>query len=382
MANVQTVSKRANRVAVSVFFFIAGLDFASWTGRIPDIKSRLHLNEGALGSVLFALPAGLMFSLPLSGWLVTKFGSRRTIIASALGGASILVGIGSVTAVWQLVVLLFLFGIFGNLLNISQNTQAVGVEMAYGRSIMASFHGLWSSAGCTGYLLGMLFVSLKIAPVYHFACIWMTVVTAVIIIYRNLLVKDRDTGTRQPLFAKPDNAILKLGVIAFCSMVSEGTMFDWSGVYFQKVVGAPGGLILLGSVSFMSMMAFMRFIGDYLITRFGVKRMLQVSGVVIATGLLTAVLLPYLYTAAAGFLLVGFGVALIVPMAYGLAGKSKTMAPGMALAAVSSIGFIGFLMGPPLIGFVAQLSSLRISFTIISVLGLGTTFMANYVRFE
>lgn len=382
MANVQTVSKRANRVAVSVFFFIAGLDFASWTGRIPDIKSRLHLNEGALGSVLFALPAGLMFSLPLSGWLVTKFGSRRTIIASALGGASILVGIGSVTAVWQLVVLLFLFGIFGNLLNISQNTQAVGVEMVYGRSIMASFHGLWSSAGCTGYLLGMLFVSLKIAPVYHFACIWMTVVTAVIIIYRNLLVKDRDTGTRQPLFAKPDNAILKLGVIAFCSMVSEGTMFDWSGVYFQKVVGAPGGLILLGSVSFMSMMAFMRFIGDYLITRFGVKRMLQVSGVVIATGLLTAVLLPYLYTAAAGFLLVGFGVALIVPMAYGLAGKSKTMAPGMALAAVSSIGFIGFLMGPPLIGFVAQLSSLRVSFTIISVLGLGTTFMANYVRFE
>jgi MFS family permease len=382
MANVQTVSKRANRVAVSVFFFIAGLDFASWTGRIPDIKSRLHLNEGALGSVLFALPAGLMFSLPLSGWLVTKFGSRRTIIASALGGASILVGIGSVTAVWQLVVLLFLFGIFGNLLNISQNTQAVGVEMAYGRSIMASFHGLWSSAGCTGYLLGMLFVSLKIAPVYHFACIWMTVVTAVIIVYRNLLVKDRDTGTRQPLFAKPDNAILKLGVIAFCSMVSEGTMFDWSGVYFQKVVGAPGGLILLGSVSFMSMMAFMRFIGDYLITRFGVKRMLQVSGVVIATGLLTAVLLPYLYTAAAGFLLVGFGVALIVPMAYGLAGKSKTMAPGMALAAVSSIGFIGFLMGPPLIGFVAQLSSLRVSFTIISVLGLGTTFMANYVRFE
>lgn len=383
MAIEQARPYRANRVAVSVFFFIAGLNFASWTSRIPDIKTKLHLNEAALGSILFVLPVGLMASLPVSGYLVTKLGSRRVVTASALLGISVLVLLGLATNVWQLAAGLFMYGFCNNMLNISMNTQAVGVEVKYGRSLMASFHGTWSAAGFTGNVVGLLVVALKIIPAYHFLIVWASVIAAIIIIYRHLMVKDFGYGnTSKPIFARPDATILKLGVIAFCSMVSEGTMFDWSGVYFQKVVGAPNGLILLGSVSFMFMMATIRLLGDKLITRFGIKLMLQLSGCVIALGLLTAVAFPYLVPAAVGFLLVGFGVALVVPMVYGLAGKSKTMAPGVALAAVSSIGFVGFLAGPPLIGFIAQMSSLRVSFSLIALLGFCTTIMATFSKLE
>ncbi|HWB28630.1 MAG TPA: MFS transporter [Chitinophagaceae bacterium] len=382
MAFEQTVSVRANRVAVSVFFFIAGLSFASWASRIPDVKAKLHLNEGTLGTVLLALPAGLMASLPVSGYLVNRFGSKRVVTIGALAYPFILIFLGLVNATWQLAGVLFLYGLLCNLLNISVNTQAVGVEVRYGRSIMASFHGVWSLAGFTGAAIGTLFISLGVPPFYHFCIVCAGIFITVFIVQRYALEKDIGGETKQPGFALPDSAILKLGIIAFGSMVSEGTMFDWSGVYFQKVVQPPKELVSAGFVCFMGMMATGRFAGDFLITKFGVKRMLQMSGIVISTGLLTAVIFPYLYTALVGFMLVGFGVSSVVPMVYGLAGKSKNMSPGVALAAVSSIGFIGFLLGPPVIGFVAQAVSLRLSFTIIAVLGLGTTFMSSAVKID
>lgn len=382
MTDERAVSARANRVAVSIFFFIAGIDFASWTSRIPDIKTKLHLNEGTLGMVLLALPAGLMVSLPLSGYLVTRLGSKRVAITAAILGPVTLIFLGLAAAVWQLAAVLFLFGFWGNLLNISINTQAVGVEALYGRSIMASFHGVWSMAGFSGAIIGFIVVPLNLIPFHHFCIICICVLITVFIIQRYALTTDIGQKTSAPLFVKPDSAILKLGIIAFGSMVSEGTMFDWSGVYFQKVVIAPKALVLFGNVCFMGMMATGRFGGDFLITKFGVKRMLQMSGVVISAGLLTAVIFPYLYPAAFGFLLVGFGVSSVVPMVYGLAGKSKTMPPGVAIAAVSSIGFIGFLAGPPLIGFIAQAASLRLSFALIAIFGLGTTIMASVVKVE
>jgi MFS family permease len=130
----------------------------------------------------------------------------------------------------------------------------------------------------------------------------------------------------------------------------------------------------------MFTMAGGRFAADWLVNRFGIKTMIQAAGIIIITGLMLAVLFPYLVTATAGFLLVGIGVSSVVPLVYSLAGKSTTMLPGVALAAVSSIGFFGFLLGPPLIGFVAQAASLRVSFAIIGILGLGTTILAGKIR--
>ena len=157
-------------------------------------------------------------------------------------------------------------------------------------------------------------------------------------------------------------------------------MFDWSGIYFRDVVQAPHHLVPLGYTAFMAMMATGRFVGDWLVTKTGVKNVMRLSGCLIVLGLLTAILFPNLYTAIAGFLLTGFGVSSIVPMAYGLAGKSKTMAAGMAIAAVSTVGYFGFLFGPPVIGYIAKAANLRWSFALIGLLGSFIIFLAGKVK--
>ncbi|MHA4811264.1 MFS transporter [Flavitalea flava] len=370
-------AQRVHRIAASVFFFVAGICFASWASRIPDIQGHLGLNDAGLGSVLFALPVGLMTSLPLSGWLVTKFGSKRMLLAGSLTYPLILCLLGVVDHTWQLVTVLFFFGLFGNLMNISINTQAVGVESLYGRSIMASFHGVWSLAGFVGASVGTLMVGGHIPPFLHFCLIALLVIITTVIFYNSSLEKDLPHDTSQPLFVMPDKGLLNLGMIALCCMICEGSMFDWSGVYFKKVVSGGGSIPTLGYVAFMFSMATGRFLGDWLATTIGVKKILQMSGVVIAAGLLLAVIFPNLAAATSGFLLVGLGVSSVVPLVYSAAGRSGTMAPGVAIAAVSTIGYFGFLFGPPLIGFIAQAASLRWSLTLIACLGFCTTILAS-----
>jgi MFS family permease len=163
-------------------------------------------------------------------------------------------------------------------------------------------------------------------------------------------------------------------------MAAEGTMFDWSGVYFKEVVKVPQSLVIVGYASFMIMMTMGRFTVDRIIARVGRKKMLQASGILILTGLMIAVLLPYLITATLGFLIVGFGVSSVVPTVYSTATKSTKIAPGMAIAAVSSISFLGFLLGPPLIGYIAQLASLRYSFAVVALLGFCITIMVSKLK--
>jgi len=371
---------RAARIAVSTFFFVAGICFASWASRIPDIQHHLHLDDGQLGSVLFALPVGSMLSLPVAGFLVTKFGSRIVMFVGSFFYASLLCLLGLVDATWQLVTVLFFFGMSGNLMNISVNTQGVGVEILYKRSIMASFHGLWSLAGFVGASIGTLMVSQKIPPLMHFIIIACLIAILAIIMFRYSLSNDVSRQNNEKGFALPDKSLMKLGIIAFCCMACEGCMFDWSGIYFRDIVKTPPHLVTLGYTAFMAMMATGRFVGDRLVTKFGVKRVLQLSGCLIVTGLLTAILIPNLYMTTAGFLLTGFGVSSVVPLTYGLAGKSHTMSAGMAIAAVSTIGYLGFLFGPPVIGYIAKTANLRYSFALIAVFGFCVIILASKVK--
>jgi MFS family permease len=184
------------------------------------------------------------------------------------------------------------------------------------------------------------------------------------------------------LFVWPDRTLLKLGLIAFCSMMCEGTRFDWSGIYFTKEVISPEALNNLGFVAFMATMTGGRFAGDWIVARFGTRRVIQANGLLIALGLLMAVIFPNIITATLGFLLVGMGVSTIVPLVYSTAGKSNTMSAGMALAAVSSTGFLGFLLGPPLIGYVAEMASLRWSFGLVAMLGILTAWLISRVHLQ
>ena len=370
---------RQNRIAVSVFFFLAGLCFSSWASRIPSIQQKLGLNNVSLGGVLLSLPCGLLVSLPLAGWLVARFGSRPIAITAALLYSSILPALGFASETWQLVTALFFFGMAGNLLNIAVNTQAVGTEALYGRSIMASYHGLWSLAGFTGASAGNLFLGLGWRPWQHFLVITGLAWIMVGFMARNLILRDPAADEKRPLFARPDRSLVNLGIIAFCSMICEGTMFDWSNVYFQRVILPPSALAGIGLTAFMATMASGRFFGDWVTTRLGVRRILQLSGLLTAAGLLLAILFPWLLPALLGFLLVGAGVSSVVPLVYSAAGRSRTFSPGVALAAVSTLGYLGFLFGPPFIGFVAQLSSLRVSLGLIAILGATIALLSNKI---
>jgi MFS family permease len=379
-ASLPIRAPRAYRIAISVFFFIQGLTFASWASRIPDIKNTLNLTDAALGGILLSLPIGQFFALGVSGYVVTRFGSRMILIVSSLFYPASLLLIGISTTPLILIFALLTFGFFSNVYNIAVNTQAVGIESLYGRSIMASFHGLWSLAGFIGGLIGALMISQSLTPFQHYGIVNILTIILILSSWRYMLPRDaKAEESKNSFFVKPDRAIFMLGILAFACMLCEGAMFDWSGVYFDKVVNTSDSLTQLGFIAFMSTMAGGRFIADYLITRFGAKNMIRMSGIMIFIGTTLIISLPQLIPATIGLLIIGFGVSSVVPLAYGLAGQSKTMPAGQALAAVSSLGFLGFLIAPPFIGFISEGYSLRVAFILIALLGLIITLLAKRV---
>ncbi|MGK2864325.1 MAG: MFS transporter [Chitinophagaceae bacterium] len=373
-------SKRQIRIAVSSFFFCQGLSFATWASRIPDLKTTLNLSDAALGSILLALPSGQLSAMPFSGRLVTNFGSKKVLRICAVLYTLCLTTISLATQPWHLALSLYFFGVFGNMCNISVNTQAIRAEKIFERPIMTSFHGVWSTAGFTGAAIGLLMMGLHFSPSIHFLTVACFVILTVMVSQKYLQTGKAAPRPKRPFFSKPDTMLAQLGTIGFFSMASEGAMFDWSGVYFKQIVHAPPSLIALGYMSFMIAMASGRFVGDKLITKHGRKKMLRISGILISTGLFTSVLFPHIILATLGFLLVGFGVSSIVPMVYSVAGKNSKIPPGVALTAVSSISFLGFLMGPPLIGYVSELLNLRYSFALIGLLGLAISLMVSKIR--
>ena len=373
--NKAKLQRRTLRIAVGAMFFMAGLCFSSWASRIATVQQKLDLTDAALGAVLFSLPVGLFFSLPFSGWAITKVGSKKVLLGAIITYACALVSLGLAQNTFQLVLCLMVYGFASNAVNISVNTQAVATEKQYSKPIMASFHGLWSLAGFTGAGIGSFMIAERIDPFKHFLIILSLLCIGVFITSRYLfedtgaVINTEDTPLPIKQRLKLVVPLFTLGSIAFCSMICEGAMFDWSVVYFKKVVIAPIALQGVGFTAFMFTMASGRFLADGFAHRFGLKRTLQVSGTLTTIGLLIAVIFPYFYTAIAGFLLVGVGVSSVVPMVYSAAGRSKTMSAGVALAAVSTIGFIGFLVGPPIIGFIAGLATLRASFVFIALMG-------------
>ena len=248
---------------------------------------------------------------------------------------------------------------------------------------MASFHGGWSLAGFTGALIGLLMINMKIPPYWHFLTV-IFIVWTIFGINQSYLVKGRiglqKDEPKRKFFNKPDVILLQLGIIGFCSMASEGAMFDWSGIYFKDIVKAPSSLVILGYTSFFIMMATGRFLADYMTSKIGRKKLLQISGVLISSGLFSAVLFPYLISCTISFMLVGLGVSSIVPSVYSAAGRHTRVPAGIALATVSSVSFLGFLMGPPLIGYISALAGLRYSFAVIGVFGLGISLLVHRIK--
>ena len=221
-------------------------------------------------------------------------------------------------------------------------------------------------------------INLHVKPYLHFIIVAFLSWTNVFLNHQHLVRgKPEHSETKRKFFVKPEGALLQLGIIAFCSMATEGCMFDWSGVYFREIVLAPHSLVVLGYASFMVMMAMGRFLGDYVISRIGRKRTMQISGILVSSGMALSVCFPYIITATIGFMMVGLGVATNIPSVYSVAGRNEKIPAGIALAMVSSVSYFGFLMGPPLIGYISALSSLRYSYAVIGCFGLMISYLVT-----
>ena len=371
------------RLATSLFFFGMGFCFATWASRIPDIKSMLHLSEAELGMLLFALPIGQLVGMPFSGKIVTKYGSRIISIIGLLLYAFSLILLGLATVKLELAIGLFMFGFFANFCGIAINTQGVYTQQLFDKPIVGSFHGSWSLAGFCGASLSLLMLALKINPFQHFVIAFVFIVLIVAFNYKFIVeskVKKRGERSGYSFIKNPDTTLIWLGVICFCGMASEGIMFDWSGVYFKEIVKAPGALVVLGYTTFMISMASGRFLSDFLVHKYGNKKVLIISGIVISTGLYSAVIFPYLIPCTIAFMVVGFGVSNVVPIIFNVAGNNEKVPTGIALTIVSSISFMGFLIGPPLIGYIAELTSLKYSFAIIGIFGVLISLLVSRLK--
>ena len=370
-----------HRIAISAFFFCCGCTFATWAARIPSIKEKFDFNEAQLGAVLFMLPLGAIVGLPFAGWSVSHFGSRFMTFLSAILYVVLLLAIGYSPSVFILSIVLFLFGFWGDVLNIAMNTQAILVQKEmYTKPLMSSFHGMWSVGAMVGASLGGVLMKLKLSTIQHFWSVSVFIVVIILFFLFHLIKKDTPISKDQKLFAWPDKTLLLLGAICFCCALCEGAMADWSSLYYKQVIKDLNRVSTTGYTAFALMMAIGRLIGDKLTARLGYKGILMLDSLLIATGLGLAIGFQNPFTVIAGFGLVGFGVATIIPIVYSLSGRTKTMATSTALAAVSTVGFTGFLIGPPIIGFVAHEIGLRWALSLVLMLGLVILILARKVR--
>ncbi|HSP40277.1 MAG TPA: MFS transporter [Gillisia sp.] len=360
--------KNKQRVSLSLYFFMAGFGFATWASRIPSIKTLFDLNEAQLGNLLLTMPISSLIGLPISGWLVSRFDSRLPLFTSFIFFSLSLAVIGFANNLWFLIAGIFLFSFCMRILNISMNTQSLTLQNSFPKKIIGSFHGLWSTGGLAGVGFSTLMISLKVSMPIHLAIVSAFSLFASIFVYRFLLKDDRSTRGNKLRLGKPDKFILYLGILVFLAALCEGGMFDWSGVYFKEVIGAD--VFTLGYLTFMIFMALSRFLTDKLIEFIGMKKMYIISAAFIASGLALLTGLPYFWPALVGFALVGIGVAAIIPMTFILAGTSKKYSAGMAVSIITTYAIFGMLLGPPLIGYLAHIFNLRVSFIFLLFAGL------------
>ncbi len=376
------ISPRKIRIANAVFFFVSGFGYTTWTSRIPDIMQHLHLNKAQLGAALFALPIGLITTLPITSRLLSIFSSNRIMLIGAVAFKIMLAVLGYADQYWQFIIILLFFGSSRNLLNLSTNTQAVGVQGFYSKSIITTFHGIWSLATLSGVAVCWIVKYFNVPTTWHFLSVSIVLCILSFVFFPNTLHQKPEPKENKPIFLLPDKALLKFAIICFAAMACENVMYDWNGVYLRNAVHVSETNITTGYLVFMIAVAAGRFIGDRLIGRWGIKRLFITSGALILAGFALAILLPHLISAVAGFGLIGLGVSCMVPLVYSAAGKSKTMSGGPGIAAVSTIGYLGFLFVPPFVGFVAQAANLQWAFGVIALLGLLIFWMATKIKEE
>lgn len=365
------------RIAICASFFIQGAMFATWCSRIPDVKTRLALDDAALGLLLLLLPIGEFLSIFPNGFCVTRFGSKRMAILAGFLYPTLLIALGFANSPVLLGVLLFFTGAIANLSNTAVNTQGVHLEQRYGRSIMALFHGMWSVAGLFAVSLATLFAQFNLSVTTHFCCL--AIGAALLLSFSGGALADEATPHTSPEKTKNKwlftPAIVWLGIACFGCMACEGTVYNWSSVYMHDVLHASPTSQNLAYLSYLCTMVTGRFIIDLFVNRLGIFKILFVCGCAITVGLLLIVGAPWLPLGIMpmtliGFAIVGCGASAVVPLCCSLTGRCKAIPSGIAIAEISTIGFFGLLLAPPLTGVISKAISLPFAFFLMALISL------------
>ncbi len=355
LTSLHPAAERA-RHAVSAIFLVNGVLFATWAVNIPGLRDHLRLDDQQIGWALLGIGLGSLWSMPLAGGWLARWGSHRltrllvvlTMLALALPYL--------MPGLWSLVAALLLLGALNGTLDVSMNAQGVTVEKALGRPIMSRLHAYFSLGGVLGAGLGALLVG-RVPMLGH--VLGVSLVTALVgLVAGRMLLPDPPPEVSRPQEA---GGVLLLGGLCFLGMLAEGANYDWAALYFHDVLGLQGGQSGVGYAAFVACMTLGRWFGDRLRARLGDEKMVRGGAALTALGLALALLVRLPLPATLGFALSGLGLSNVVPVMYGAAGHALA---GRGIAQVATIGYGGFLLGPPLIGFIAHHSSLPAAFAV------------------
>lgn len=371
--DLHPASGRREQWATRAVFLVAGLAMAAWAPLVPFAKARVGVEDGALGLLLLCLGLGSIMAMPITGVLASRFGCRAVIVASSIAVAIVLPFLTIVDTIPALAIALALFGASVGTVDVAMNIQAVMVEKDGGRSMMSGFHGLFSLGGILGAGGVAVLLGAGMAPLTATLIVSAMLVVLLIVSASGPLPYGNREAGGTPLFVVPKGIVIFIGLLCFLVFLGEGAILDWSALFLigtHQVDPAQAGF---GYTMFAIAMTIGRLTGDSIVKALGGMKVVVGGGLIAAAGFLLAVFAPAQPLAFAGFLLVGVGASNIVPVLFTAAGNQTRMPPSLAIAAITTLGYAGILVGPAAIGFIAQHSSLSAAFVTV---GAGLIFVA------
>ncbi len=348
--------------AVAAMFILNGALFGIWASRIPAVRDHLNLSHETLGYGLLFMAAGAVCSFPITGRLTDWFGAVAITRVIAVLYTLSLVLLPLADGYWALAAFLFVFGAFHGSMDVAMNAWAAEVERAYDKPVMSSFHAMWSLGAGLGALSGYGAVQIGLTVLQHFLLAGSIVVGLAMALSWVRWTSRRSELSKGSVFALPTGALVLVGFTALCGALGEGAVADWSAIFLRDVTGATESVAALGYAVFSVTMVAFRLAGGFVIARFGPVAAARFGGVCAAIGVYCVVSAGAAGLALMGFALMGIGYAVIMPLAFSRAASDPHVPPGQAIASVATLGYGGLLIGPPLIGFLAEMLTLRLAF--------------------
>jgi predicted MFS family arabinose efflux permease len=367
------------RLAVSAVFTVLGAGVGVWAVHIPIVTERLAMEPSVLGVALLVLAVGSVAGMPLTGIALARIGSRlpTAVLAFAYPILTPIVILSGSTP--MLFVALFFFGAALGSLDVAMNTQASEIERAGGRPMMSSFHGFYSLGALGGSVIGGVLISLGLADGSAGLIISIVLLAAGAVAAFNLWHSE-PAAQKGPQFGLPSPAVLGLGFIAFLGFAAEGAVTDWSALFLSTVKHLSVAAAASGFAAFSVAMVVCRLTGDLVVARLGGFLTVLGGGLLAAAGMVIAIASPWPALSAAGFALVGVGAANLVPVVFSAAARTPGVAPSIGVAAVTTLGYTGFLVFPPILGFIANDWGLSTALAVVAVMALTIAAMAGAVR--